>query len=79
MSDKQSLKDHLHAALMQAYDQGMQDAQKACADAADKAVVLAMSMERASCAAIARQWDAQHPDTNYGACIARLIEQRGQT
>jgi hypothetical protein len=30
--------------------------------------------ERHRCVRIARQWDADHPDTNYGGCIARLIE-----
>jgi hypothetical protein len=32
--------------------------------------------ERRRCAQIARQWDAGHPNTNYGGCIARLIEER---
>jgi hypothetical protein len=35
--------------------------------------------ERDACAAIARQWDVDHPASNYGGCIARLIEARGQT
>jgi hypothetical protein len=30
--------------------------------------------ERQRCAQIARQWDKAHPDTNYGGCIARVIE-----
>ena len=30
--------------------------------------------ERHRCAQIARQWDAVHPNTNYGGCIARFIE-----
>ena len=34
--------------------------------------------ERNACAAIARQWDADHPASNYGGCIANLIEARGQ-
>ncbi len=34
--------------------------------------------EREACAAIARQWDADHPASNYGGCIATLIEARGQ-
>jgi uncharacterized protein YoaH (UPF0181 family) len=34
--------------------------------------------ERNACAAIARQWDADHPASNYGGCIATLIEARGQ-
>lgn len=38
-----------------------------------------MREEREACAQIAREWDAQHTGTNYGACIARLIEQRGQS
>jgi O-methyltransferase involved in polyketide biosynthesis len=30
--------------------------------------------QRAACAQIARQFDRDHPNTNYGGCIARLIE-----
>ena len=30
--------------------------------------------ERQRCAQIARQFDRDHPNTNYGGCIARLIE-----
>lgn len=39
---------------------------------AHRAGVLA---ERARCAKIASEWDKSHPDTNYGGCIARLIEE----
>jgi hypothetical protein len=31
--------------------------------------------ERQRCAQIARQFDRDHPNTNYGGCIARLIEE----
>jgi hypothetical protein len=34
--------------------------------------------ERNACAAIARQWDVDHQGSNYGGCIARLIEARGR-
>ena len=34
--------------------------------------------EREACAAIARKWDVDHPTSNYGGCIANLIEARGQ-
>lgn len=34
--------------------------------------------ERNACAAIAKQWDTDHPTSNYGGCIANLIEARGQ-
>ena len=40
-----------------------------------RAMILA---EREACAAVARQWDADHPASNYGGCIANLIEARGQ-
>ena len=33
--------------------------------------------EREACAQIAKQWDADHPSTNYGGCIANLIRSRG--
>ena len=35
--------------------------------------------EREACISIAKQWDADHPTSNYGACIARRISARGQT
>jgi hypothetical protein len=38
----------------------------------------AVKVEREACAAVARQWDADHPASNYGGCIANLIEARGQ-
>jgi hypothetical protein len=34
--------------------------------------------ERNACADIARQWDIEHQGSNYGGCIATLIEARGQ-
>lgn len=39
-----------------------------------KELEAAVAAERRRCAQIARQWDETHPDTNYGGCIARLIE-----
>jgi hypothetical protein len=39
---------------------------------------MAQAAEREACAAVARQWDADHPASNYGGCIANLIEARGQ-
>jgi hypothetical protein len=38
----------------------------------------AVKAEREACAAIARQWDVDHPASNYGGCIANLIEARGK-
>jgi len=35
--------------------------------------------EREACISIAKQWDADHPNSNYGACIARRISARDQT
>ena len=35
---------------------------------------LVAAAERQRCAQIARQFDVGHPNTNYGGCIARLIE-----
>lgn len=34
--------------------------------------------EREACISIAKQWDDDHPTSNYGACIARRISARGQ-
>jgi hypothetical protein len=39
---------------------------------------LVAAAEREACAAVARQWDADHPASNYGGCIANLIEARRQ-
>jgi hypothetical protein len=32
--------------------------------------------ELEACISIAKQWDADHPTSNYGACIARRISAR---
>ena len=37
-----------------------------------------IAAEREACAAIARKWDVDHQGSNYGGCIANLIEARGQ-
>ena len=34
--------------------------------------------EREECALIAKDWDASHPHTNYGACISNAIRARGE-
>ena len=41
------------------------------------AVRKAVEVEREACAEIAKAWDADHPETNYGRCIAAAIEARG--
>jgi hypothetical protein len=43
-------------------------------DLLEKAVAEAVAAERQRCAMIARQFDRDHPSTNYGGYIARLIE-----
>jgi hypothetical protein len=45
---------------------------------AERFAALVAAAEREACAAIARQWDVDHPGSNYGGCIARLLEARGQ-
>jgi hypothetical protein len=44
----------------------------------ERFAALVAAAEREACAAVARQWDADHPASNYGGCIANLIEARGQ-
>ena len=44
-----------------------------------RGMVNGVQAEREACAAVARQWDADHPASNYGGCIANLIEARGQS
>ena len=34
-----------------------------------------LAAERQRCAQIAREFDRDHPNTNYGGCIARLIKE----
>ncbi len=37
---------------------------------------LVAAHEREACAQIAKQWDSNHPSTNYGGCIAAIIRSR---
>ena len=45
-------------------------------DLLEKAVAEAVAAERQRCAQIAREFDRDHPNTNYGGYIARLIEEQ---
>jgi hypothetical protein len=42
-------------------------------------VAAAVAAEREACAKKAERWDAFHPDSNYGHCIAKLIRERWET
>jgi hypothetical protein len=44
----------------------------------ERFAALVAAAERNACAAIARKWDVDHPGSNYGGCIATLIQSRGQ-
>jgi len=46
--------------------------------AVERFAALVAAAERNACAAIARKWDVDHPGSNYGGCIATLMEARGQ-
>ena len=35
-----------------------------------------VAAEREACAQIAQDWDAYYPETNHGACIAKIIRAR---
>ena len=39
---------------------------------------LVAAAEREACAAIAKDWDKDHQNTNYGGCISSAIRARGQ-
>lgn len=41
-----------------------------------RAAAEAVKAEREECAQIAKQWDTDHPSTNFGGCIANLIRSR---
>jgi hypothetical protein len=40
---------------------------------------LVAAAEREQCAAIAKDWDKDHPNTNYGGCIAAAIRARSES
>jgi hypothetical protein len=40
---------------------------------------LVTAAEREQCAAIAKDWDKDHPNTNYGGCIAVAIRARSES
>ena len=42
----------------------------------ERFAALVAAHEREECAKIAKQWDSNHPNTNYGGCIASLIRSR---
>lgn len=45
---------------------------------AEELIEKAVLAEREACAQIAKDWDKDHPNTNYGGCIANAIRARGQ-
>lgn len=44
-----------------------------------ESIAAVVTAERKACAQIAKDWDASHPHTNYGACISNAIRTRGET
>ena len=42
----------------------------------ERFAALVAEHEREECAKVAKQWDSNHPNTNYGGCIAYLIRSR---
>ena len=46
-------------------------------DDLERFAALVAAHEREECAQIAAQWDIDHPNTNFGGCIANLIRSRG--
>jgi hypothetical protein len=42
----------------------------------ERFAALVAAHEREACAQIAKQWDIDHPSTNYGGCIAAAIRSR---
>jgi hypothetical protein len=67
------------AYMLLAADRKRQEEQlHTCSAMCDKPLCAArrrgVEAERHRCAQIARQFDVDHPNTNYGGCIARFIE-----
>jgi hypothetical protein len=44
----------------------------------ERFAALVAAAEREACAQIAKDWDASHPHTNYGACISNVIRARSK-
>ncbi len=42
-------------------------------------ITQAVEAEREACAEVADAWDTDHPETNYGRCIAAAIRARGES
>ena len=40
---------------------------------------LVTAAEREQCAAIAKDWDKDHPNTNYGGCVSIAIRARSES
>jgi hypothetical protein len=45
----------------------------------NRALINGITTEREQCAAIAKDWDKDHPNTNYGGCIAVAIRARSES
>jgi hypothetical protein len=45
----------------------------------ERFAALVSAAEREQCAAIAKDWDKDHPNTNYGGCIAIAIRSRSES
>lgn len=43
-----------------------------------ESIAAVVTAEREACALIAKDWDASHPHTNYGACISNAIRARSK-
>ena len=56
---------------------GSLDAEEDCLPDLERFAALVAAHEREACAQIAKQWDTDHPISNYGGCIAAAI--RGRT
>ena len=55
---------------------GSLDAEEDCLPNLQRFAALVAEHEREACAQIAKQWDIDHPSTNYGGCIAAAIRNR---
>jgi len=48
-------------------------------DELERFAALVAAAEREQCATIAKDWDKDHPNTNYGGCIAIAIRARSES
>jgi len=61
------------------FKQELEYADKRIMEILERFAALVAAAEREQCATIAKDWDKDHPNTNYGGCIAVAIRARSES